>query len=59
LHGFRDYNAEKRVLWKKRGLLCFFIINMREYAKVGAAPDLDGGGPEAQAWWEASCADRI
>jgi len=22
-----------------------------------SAPDLDGGGPEAQAWWEAPCAD--
>jgi len=24
-----------------------------------ATPDLDGGGPGAQAWWEAPCADRI
>jgi len=24
-----------------------------------SAPDLDGGGPEAQAWWEAPCEDRI
>ena len=22
-----------------------------------SAPDLDGGGPGAQAWWEAPCAD--
>jgi len=22
-----------------------------------AVPDLDGGGPGAQAWWEAPCAD--
>ena len=22
-----------------------------------AAPDLDGGGPGAQAWWEAPCED--
>ena len=24
---------------------------------VGSAPDLDGGGPGAQAWWEAPCAN--
>ena len=24
---------------------------------VMPAPDLDGGGPGAQAWWEAPCAD--
>ena len=23
----------------------------------GAAPDLDGGGPGSQAWWEDPCAD--
>jgi len=22
------------------------------------APDLDGGGPWAQAWWEVPCSDR-
>ena len=24
---------------------------------AASASDLDGGGPEAQAWWEAPCAD--
>jgi len=24
---------------------------------IGSAPDLDGGGPGDQAWWEVPCAD--
>jgi len=30
-----------------------------ETSYLYAAPDLDGGEPGAQAWWEAPCADRI
>ena len=29
------------------------------WVRAMAAPDLDGGGPGAQAWWEAPCVDRI
>jgi len=34
------------------------IVFAQQCCEVGyAAPDLDGGEPGAQAWWEAPCAD--
>jgi len=27
------------------------------YLQIASAPDLNGGGPGAQTWWEAPCAD--
>jgi len=31
------------------------VLNLHKHAEP--APDLDGGGPGAQGWWEAPCAD--
>jgi len=35
-----------------RGACCVYTSS-----STVSAPDLDGGGPGAQAWWEAPCAD--